>query len=164
MLPGMDGYTLLKNIRENEETRELPVIFIMAGTGQVSPGKLEEYKPDDYLLKPFSHEQLLIRIKNVLNGSKQKKEIDRLWEHRFLFDRDIVSLSGQAGQNILCSDSKYDSREKDIFIVEDNEELLIYLKENIQPLYNVFIARNGQDALDKLRNSRDTPAFLSPIL
>jgi two-component system, OmpR family, response regulator CssR len=64
MLPGMDGYQLLKSIKSEADT---PVIFISARDKDLDRVLGLELGSDDYLAKPFLPEELLIRAKKLLN-------------------------------------------------------------------------------------------------
>ncbi|WP_078597350.1 response regulator transcription factor [Evansella clarkii] len=63
MLPGMDGYQLLKAIKNYEDT---PVIFISARDKDLDKVLGLELGSDDYLAKPFLPEELVIRAKKLL--------------------------------------------------------------------------------------------------
>lgn len=66
MLPGMDGMQIFRAMKENEMTRGIPVIFLTAR------GALEDrleglsLGADDYVTKPFSPKELVLRVRNVL--------------------------------------------------------------------------------------------------
>ncbi|SDY45677.1 two-component system, OmpR family, response regulator CssR [Evansella caseinilytica] len=64
MLPGMDGYQLLKAIKSKKDT---PVIFISARDKDLDRVLGLELGSDDYLAKPFLPEELVIRAKKLLN-------------------------------------------------------------------------------------------------
>jgi putative two-component system response regulator len=76
-MPGMDGYEVLKRLKEDPETKEIPVIFL---TAQVDPGnELNGLSMGavDYITKPFSPLLLMQRIENHLLISSQRKELAR---------------------------------------------------------------------------------------
>ncbi|AST98248.1 response regulator transcription factor [Shouchella clausii] len=64
MLPGTDGYQVLKAIKEQEDT---PVIFISARDQDLDRVLGLEMGSDDYLAKPFLPQELIIRVKKLLN-------------------------------------------------------------------------------------------------
>lgn len=64
MMPRMDGYTTLKELRGNRKTRDVPVIIITA-KGQMRD-IVEMEGVSDYIVKPFEYEDLLQRIKQIL--------------------------------------------------------------------------------------------------
>jgi len=70
MLPFKDGYTIAKEIRHLNAT--VPIIFVTAKneTGDVVKGF--ETGGNDYIRKPFSMEELIIRVNNLLNLSAQR--------------------------------------------------------------------------------------------
>lgn len=66
MLPGMDGMQIFRFMKENEMTRSIPVIF-MTARGSLDD-RLEGLSlgADDYVTKPFSPKELVLRVRNVL--------------------------------------------------------------------------------------------------
>lgn len=76
MLPNVDGYTLCSEIRKRHPN--LPVIFLTAKTETADLVKGFESGGTDYIRKPFSMEELIVRIKNLLNligGINVQKDI-----------------------------------------------------------------------------------------
>jgi DNA-binding response OmpR family regulator len=62
-LPGMDGYETLRRLRS---ITDAPAIMLTAKDGEVAKVKGLEYGADDYITKPFSHIELLARVRAVL--------------------------------------------------------------------------------------------------
>lgn len=75
MMPIKDGFTLAKEIRENDETT--PIIFLTAKSQTKDVVNGFELGGNDYLKKPFSIEELIVRINALL---KRKKSEERLLE------------------------------------------------------------------------------------
>lgn len=73
MLPGTDGYTLCREIREGN--RSLPIIMLTARDEELDRVLGLELGADDYVTKPFSGRELLARIKAVLRRSEMGIEI-----------------------------------------------------------------------------------------
>lgn len=63
MMPGLDGFGLVKSLRVNASTREIPVILLSARAGEESRVEGLTLGADDYLIKPFSARELLTRVK-----------------------------------------------------------------------------------------------------
>lgn len=66
MLPGMDGLTLCRKLRENQATRRMPVVMLTARSEESDVVVGLEVGADDYLTKPFSPKELVARIRAVL--------------------------------------------------------------------------------------------------
>src|SRR5207248_2017279 len=66
MLPGMSGLSLARALRQQERTREIPIIMLTARSAENDKIAGLEAGADDYLAKPFSPRELLARIKAVL--------------------------------------------------------------------------------------------------
>ncbi len=66
MLPDVDGYEVLKTLREDEETHEIPVILLTARKEEEERVRGFEIGADDYVTKPFSARELVLRAKALL--------------------------------------------------------------------------------------------------
>ncbi len=66
MMPGTDGSALLKKLRENPETRKIPVIMATAKGTEIDRIQGLDAGADDYLVKPFGVMEMVSRVKAVL--------------------------------------------------------------------------------------------------
>ena len=73
MMPGMDGFELLRSLRGSPETQEIPIILLSARAGEESRIEGLEAGADDYLIKPFSARELLARIEGTLKLAELRK-------------------------------------------------------------------------------------------
>ena len=73
MLPSKDGYSVAKTIRQINPG--VPIIFVTAKTQTEDLLKGFESGGNDYLRKPFSMEELIVRVNNLLNLSKRTKPV-----------------------------------------------------------------------------------------
>ena len=76
MMPGMDGFEVCRRMKENENTREIPVIFITALTETNSIVKGFEVGGVDYLTKPFKKRELFARVDTQLKIKNQKLKLE----------------------------------------------------------------------------------------
>lgn len=66
MLPGEDGLTLLRRLREDEATRRVPVMMVTAKTTELDKVRGLDMGADDYLSKPFGIMEMVSRVKALL--------------------------------------------------------------------------------------------------
>ena len=78
MLPGEDGISLLKRLKNSSKTRDIPVIMVTAKGAEYDKVKGLDLGADDYVTKPFGMMELVSRIKAVLrrSGAAKKKAED----------------------------------------------------------------------------------------
>lgn len=69
MMPGLDGFELLHALRADSRTREIPIILLSARAGEESIAEGLEAGADDYLIKPFSAQELVSRVNAHLQMS-----------------------------------------------------------------------------------------------
>lgn len=71
MLPGMDGYAVFKKLKRDARTRPIPVLMLTAKGQQGDKIAGLELGADDYVTKPFSPRELVLRVENLLRRSKK---------------------------------------------------------------------------------------------
>lgn len=66
MMPEMDGWETLKMIRAQESTKDIPVIMVTVKDSRMDKLTAIKEKATDYITKPFSTEELIAKVKDVL--------------------------------------------------------------------------------------------------
>jgi PAS domain S-box-containing protein len=74
MMPQLDGFGLLADLRTNAKTRELPIILLSARAGEEAHVEGLEAGADDYLVKPFSSRELMARVEANLKMARMRQE------------------------------------------------------------------------------------------
>lgn len=97
MLPGMDGVELLKLIRADSRTTDLPVIMATAKGAEYDKIQSLDLGADDYIVKPFGVMELVSRVKAVLRRYKgaQPNKVLTLGELKMNCDERTVTLKGE---------------------------------------------------------------------
>ncbi len=86
MLPGMNGYDILKFIRSKAMLKDLPVIILSAKDKELDKIMGLDLGADDYLTKPFSVLELAARIRSLLRRSKKDERLIQI--HGLCIDLD----------------------------------------------------------------------------
>ncbi len=71
MMPIMDGYEVLKRVKEDENLKNIPVVMLTARTQERDVVKGIELGAEDYITKPFHPAELLARVKRILEREKE---------------------------------------------------------------------------------------------
>ena len=97
MLPGEDGLQILKRLRADSRTAELPVIMVTAKTSELDKVKGLDLGADDYITKPFGVMELISRVKALLRRTSRMNEDSQLIHEDILMDMDkhAVTVAGQ---------------------------------------------------------------------
>lgn len=150
MMPKKNGFSFVKEVREKDQ--KIPIIFLSAKS--LKEDRIEGFKTgcDDYITKPFSMEELLLRIQAVLrrtsNNNEPKLSENQYYIGRYLFDHNK--------QTLQLNNSK-------ITLTSKESELLLLLCRNMN---NVL---QREDALrtiwgdDSYFNARSMDVFISRI-
>jgi DNA-binding response OmpR family regulator len=149
MMPIKDGFTLAKDIREID--KEIPILFLTAKTLQEDKLKGFEIGADDYISKPFSMEELLMRMKAILrragqNINSSKNNIFKLGKFVFDYNRQLLTFDG--------SEQKLTSKEA---------ELLKLLGENLNQVLDRSEALNKIWYDDSYFNARSMDVYVTKL-
>jgi signal transduction histidine kinase/DNA-binding NarL/FixJ family response regulator len=97
MMPEFDGFEVLQQLRADEKTRSIPVILLSARAGEESRVEGMQSGADDYLVKPFSARELLVRVSSRLDIARLQRES----EQRMISDLQAMTRLHEIGN--LCS-------------------------------------------------------------
>jgi len=159
MLPNKDGFEIAEEIREINEN--IPIIFLTAKTQTEDVVRGFAQGGNDYIRKPFSMEELIVRIQNLLrlrqDGVKKiSSESVRMGKYSFQINRQVLS-SGKEQRKLSFRESEllkllYENRDK----VIDRKDILNLLWGND----SFFNSRNLDVYITKLRSFlKDDPSL-----
>ena len=95
MLDGADGYEILKKLRNNAVTADLPVIMVSAKTTEIDKVKGLDLGADDYIAKPFGVMELIARINAKLRSTSKKSRVFVYQDISVDDDRRVVTVAGK---------------------------------------------------------------------
>lgn len=97
MLPSEDGISILKRLRQNNETKKLPVIMLTAKGSEFDKVNALDLGADDYITKPFGVMELISRVKALLRRSTSEEVEESLSVGSVNMDikRRIVTSNGE---------------------------------------------------------------------
>ncbi|TAI47194.1 tetratricopeptide repeat protein [Flagellimonas allohymeniacidonis] len=98
MMPEMDGVELCKRLKSNLETSHIPIVMLTAKAGIQNKIEGLETGADDYLTKPFESQELLARVKNLIEQRKRLRE--RYSKKQSLIDPKEITVNS-LDQNFL---------------------------------------------------------------
>jgi two-component system, OmpR family, response regulator len=151
MMPRKDGFTLAKEIRDKD--KNTPLIFLTAKSMQKD--KLEGLRlgGDDYITKPFSSEELLLRINNIIrrvNNFPDKGLKPGMFQiGKYLFDYNKRAL------RIDNQELKLTTREAELLkLFSENANQIVYRTDALKQIWkedNYYTARSMDVFIVKLR-------------
>lgn len=75
-MQGMSGYEVCKKIKDDENTKEIPVVFVSAMSADSDILKGYELGGDDYITKPISGEETIAKIRHALSASSRVNDLE----------------------------------------------------------------------------------------
>jgi CheY-like chemotaxis protein len=78
MMPVMDGHEVCRLIKSHFRTAHVPVIMLTAKSDISDKVKALDFGANDYLVKPYEREEMLLRVRNLLNWSRSQREANPL--------------------------------------------------------------------------------------
>jgi PleD family two-component response regulator len=103
MAPGLDGYEVCRRIKADEQTRDIPIIFMSALHDTVNKIKAFEFGGVDYITKPFQVEEVLARVNTHLALRRLQQ---RLEEKNTQLEEALASVKTLRGLLPICANCK----------------------------------------------------------
>ena len=107
MLPGEDGVSLLRYLRQTPQTRDVPVIMATAKGMEYDKIQSLDLGADDYLVKPFGMMEMVSRIKAILRRYKPAQQSHRLSSGGVTLDLDGHTVTAE-GQRVTLTFKEFE--------------------------------------------------------
>ena len=146
MMPKKDGFTLAKEIRQ--ENKKIPIIFLTAKSQTSDVLEGFEHGGNDYLKKPFSMEELIVRIKALLNRIQLKTNVETIKIGNYIFNFTKQTLTHlETTENLTHREA----------------QLLFYLFEKKNEVLDRTFILNKLWGNDDFFNARSMDVFISKL-
>ncbi|WNN91239.1 response regulator [Gloeocapsopsis dulcis] len=99
MMPGIDGFEVCRQLKQDEQTRLIPVIFITALSDRRSRISGIEAGGDDFLTKPFDRLELAARVKSLVRQKSLNEDLDHAEQVLFSIAQAIESRDPNTGNH-----------------------------------------------------------------
>ncbi len=110
MMPGMSGFELARRLKEDEQARQIPIIFITAKDTEDDTLRGFGLGADDYVTKPFSVREVVARVKAVLN--RRPVRSPSAWEGNLRFEGLAINAANKTasvdGDPIALTRTEYE--------------------------------------------------------
>ncbi len=150
MLPNKDGFQIAEEIRAIDE--KIPILFLTAKSQTEDLVKGFKLGGNDYIRKPFSMEELIVRLENILkytgnNNNTDKKDVINIGKYTFHLPRQVLSAND--------NEHKLSFREAELLkVLYRNRDKIIDRRDILNLLWgndNFFNSRNLDVYITKLR-------------
>ena len=147
MMPKKDGFTLAKEIRALDDT--VPIIFLTAKSQTRDVVEGFTIGGNDYLKKPFSMEELIVRINNLLNRAQLQKTSDilQLGDYTFDFPKQTLQFKDETS----------------IQLTHREAHLLFHLIKNKNQVLDRSLILNKLWGNDDFFNARSMDVFITKL-
>lgn len=147
MMPKKDGFTLAKDIRAIDDA--IPIIFLTAKSQTADVVEGFSIGGNDYLKKPFSMEELIVRIHNLLNRTKVQKTSESLVIGKYTFDFPKQQL--------------FFENDEDIQLTHREAHLLFHLIKNKNQVLDRSLILNKLWGTDDFFSARSMDVFITKL-
>lgn len=146
MMPKKDGFTLAKEIRQ--ENKHIPIIFLTAKSQTKDVVEGFEHGGNDYLKKPFSMEELIVRINALLDRVNLKSDVENIGIGNYTFNHTKQTLTFQNQKQTLT---------------HKESELLLHLSQKKNEVLDRTFILNKLWGDDDFFNARSMDVFISKL-
>ncbi|MDM8549412.1 response regulator [Desulfobacterales bacterium HSG2] len=158
IMPGIDGYETCRQLKEDKNTKDIPVIFITALVETYDKVRGFKVGAVDFITKPFQHEEVLARVTTHLTIQRQKKQLSELNAMKDKFFSIIAHDLRNAFGGIL-SISRIMAESLNIYEKEELELFSQSIYETAQKTFNLL-----ENLLNWARIQRGTMEFRPNII
>ncbi len=148
-MPGINGYEVCEQIKSNQKTAQIPIIFLSANETLQSQMQGFEAGADDYIVKPFQTETLLAKIRVCINYLENSKQLSTRAAEAETTAMSAIASSSDWGQSIQFIEkshnvSSVEQLVENFFAVTRNMGLKcsLLIQTNDEPLF--FTSSPGQ--------------------
>ncbi|MBD2077423.1 two-component system response regulator [Phormidium sp. FACHB-592] len=99
MMPGMDGFEVCRRLKQDEQTRLTPVVFVTALDDRRARLKGIEAGGDDFLTKPFDQLELSARVKSLVHQKRLNEDLDHAERVLFSIAQTVESRDPNTGDH-----------------------------------------------------------------
>ncbi|GAB3953382.1 hypothetical protein GCM10028805_36990 [Spirosoma harenae] len=92
MMPKLDGFGLLSQVRSHPELKSTPVLFLSARAGEEAKVEGLDAGADDYLVKPFSAKELIVRVANHIRINQIRRETEQQFYQLFMQAPTLINV------------------------------------------------------------------------
>lgn len=117
MLPGIMGIDICKILKKSEKTSGVPIIMLTAKGEEIDRVVGFEVGADDYVVKPFSNRELILRIKAVLRRTEPGKQSEKIIR--------VGVITIDTGSHVVTADGK------EVVLTTTEYKLLLNLAERL---------------------------------
>lgn len=153
MMPRLDGFSLLKKIRQHPELKNIPVILLSARAGEEAKVEGLDAGADDYLIKPFSAKELLARVDASMKIAKSRMQ------HAEMLEQEVKSRTLELSLlNISLQRSNEDLQQFAHVASHDLKEPIRKIKtfgSRLQDEYSDILPERAKLFLDKIQNATE---------
>lgn len=139
-MPEMDGFEVCRRLKENPDTKDIPVIFLTALTNPENIVKGFQTGGVDYVTKPFNTEELIARVKTHLELKRRREEVNEYTKRLMELNQEQILLNSVLNQQKNTIELKNKDLTDSIEYAKIIQSSLLTQNEKIKTLFkNSFL-------------------------
>ena len=149
MMPKKDGYALCNSLKNNPKSSHIPIIMLTAKAGFENKMEGLTQGADAYLTKPFKEEELMIRIKNLVDARKKMWDQFQSLDLSLIQDMSLQSVDDQFVQEVVhCIKENLDN---EMLGVEDISRCVGFSRSQLHRKLKAVINKSANQLIIEIR-------------
>lgn len=152
MMPGMDGFEVLRQIKKENRTQNIPVLFITAADAQSNESRGLKEGAVDYISKPFNPDVVKARVDNLIQLMRYRNNLEEMVKQK----ADELTRMHETVLETLATIIEYRSLESGTHVRRSSELTRLLVEELLQhPAYGPQLREQGYASMIKAVSLHD---------
>ncbi len=149
MMPKKDGFALCNSLKNNQKTNHIPIIMLTAKAGYENKMAGLFQGADAYLTKPFREEELMVRMRNLVEARKKIWEQFKSLDHTLINEISLQSIDDQFLQKVIKVIR--DNLDNEYFSVEDIGREIGFSRSQLHRKLKAIINKSTNQLIIEIR-------------
>ncbi|MDY6933379.1 MAG: response regulator [Spirochaetota bacterium] len=164
MMPGIDGYEVIRRLKKNSKTMYIPVILVTALGGAEDKAKGLEVGADEFLNKPVNTAELQTRVNSLLLLKEYQEQLSSRTQSEQFFTDPILMEQSSCKLKDPPQDHLPTNLPSVLLVDDDESDIKLFMHYLSDEAYQLEMVKNGEDAISLAQHKEIDLILLDMLL